>query len=32
MVYSYAMWIFAKFHLMVIRAYDSIVMQWKING
>nr|WP_265733473.1 hypothetical protein [Acinetobacter sp. ANC 3813] len=26
------MWIFAKFHLMVIRAYDSIVMQWKING
>ncbi|MCL6248029.1 KilA-N domain-containing protein [Acinetobacter sp. ANC 4945] len=31
LVYSYAMWIFAKFHLMVIRAYDAMVMQWKIN-
>lgn len=32
LVYSYAMWISAKFHLMVIRAYDSLVMQWKIDG
>lgn len=31
MVYSYAMWISAKFHLMVIRAYDAMVMQTKIN-
>lgn len=31
MVYSYAMWISAKFHLMVIRAYDAMVMQWKIS-
>jgi hypothetical protein len=31
LVYFYAMWISAKFHLMVIRAYDAMVMQWKIN-
>lgn len=27
LVYYYAMWISAKFHLMVIRAYDTMVMQ-----
>lgn len=32
LVYSYAMWISAKFHLMVIRAYRSFTMEWLLNG
>lgn len=32
MVYSYAMWISAKFHLMVIRAYDAMVMQFRVKA
>lgn len=31
LVYSYAMWISAKFHLIVIRAYKMLITQWKIN-
>lgn len=32
LVYAYTMWISAKFHLMVIRAYDALVMDWMIGG
>ena len=32
LVYSYAMWISAKFHLIVIRAYKMLTTQWKIGS
>lgn len=32
LVYSYAMWISAKFHLTVIRAYKMLTTQWKVDS
>lgn len=32
LVYSYAMWISAKFHLIVIRAYKMLTTQWKVGS
>lgn len=32
LVYSYAMWISAKFHLIVIRAYKMLTTQWRVGS
>ncbi len=32
LVYAYAMWISAKFHLQVIRAYDQLVVQPQVQA
>ena len=32
LVYSYAMWVSAKFHLIVIRAYKMLTAQWRVGS